>query len=149
MKFKKLLILLLCAAFASGIAFSGCGNTHNGEGTDNSGNTDLGGDNTGNGDNTGDTEVDNSIKLTDKKIFVVGDSTVCDYSEKPDNYYLQRYGYGTQLYNYLNLESKFSAFGQNFFIVSYRGELCQAEKRNRRRRLSDNRLRAQRRKERR
>ncbi len=106
MKFKKLLILLLCAAFASGIAFSGCGNTHNGEGTDNSGNTDLGGDNTGNGDNTGDTEVDNSIKLTDKKIFVVGDSTVCDYSEKPDNYYLQRYGYGTQLYNYLNLESK-------------------------------------------
>lgn len=41
----------------------------------------------------------------DKKIYVVGDSTVCDYSAKPDNYYLPRYGYGTQLYNYFNLSS--------------------------------------------
>ena len=45
-----------------------------------------------------------SVTLTaDKKIYVVGDSTVCDYSSSPDNYYLQRFGYGTQLYNYLNL----------------------------------------------
>ena len=37
-------------------------------------------------------------------IYVVGDSTVCDYRPKLDDYYLPRYGYGTQLYNYLNLE---------------------------------------------
>ncbi len=42
----------------------------------------------------------------DKKIYVVGDSTVCDYSAKPDNYYLQRFGYGTQLFDYLNLADK-------------------------------------------
>ena len=38
-----------------------------------------------------------------RKIYVVGDSTVCDYSPKLDDYYLPRYGYGTQLFNYLNL----------------------------------------------
>ena len=36
------------------------------------------------------------------KIYVVGDSTVCDYRPKLDDYYLPRYGYGTQLHNYLN-----------------------------------------------
>lgn len=35
-------------------------------------------------------------------IYVVGDSTVSAFS---DNYYLPRYGYGTQLYNYINCES--------------------------------------------
>lgn len=34
-------------------------------------------------------------------IYVVGDSTVSAFS---DNYYLPRYGYGTQLYNYINCE---------------------------------------------
>ena len=49
-------------------------------------------------------EVTQSEQLAaDKKIYVVGDSTVCDYSAKPDDYYLQRFGYGTQLFNYLNL----------------------------------------------
>lgn len=33
------------------------------------------------------------------KIYLVGDSTVCAFS---DNYYYPRYGYGTQLYNYFN-----------------------------------------------
>ena len=47
---------------------------------------------------------DPSVTLAaDNKIYVVGDSTVCDYSAKPDNYYLQRFGYGTQLFNYLDL----------------------------------------------
>lgn len=47
-----------------------------------------------------------SIKLAaDKRIYVVGDSTVCDYGSNPDNYYLQRFGYGTQLFNYLDLSS--------------------------------------------
>lgn len=53
------------------------------------------------------TDVDTSVKLTGK-VYVVGDSTVCDYTVKPqsglDNQYLPRYGYGTQLYNYLNCE---------------------------------------------
>lgn len=35
------------------------------------------------------------------KIYVVGDSTVSAFS---DNYYLPRYGYGTQLYNYINCD---------------------------------------------
>lgn len=38
----------------------------------------------------------------DKKIYVVGDSTVCSFN---DNYYLPRYGYGTQLAEYLNVAS--------------------------------------------
>ncbi len=29
---------------------------------------------------------------------------MCDYGAKPDNYYLPRFGYGTQLYNYLNAD---------------------------------------------
>lgn len=36
------------------------------------------------------------------KIYVVGDSTVCSFS---DSYYLPRYGYGTQLAEYLNVTS--------------------------------------------
>ena len=38
------------------------------------------------------------------KVYLVGDSTVCDYAPKLDDYYLPRYGYGTQLYNYLNCQ---------------------------------------------
>lgn len=46
---------------------------------------------------------DTSVTLpSENKIYVVGDSTVSSFS---DNYYLPRYGYGTQLYNYLNLSS--------------------------------------------
>ena len=37
-----------------------------------------------------------------KKIYVVGDSTVCSFN---DGYYLPRYGYGTQLAEYLNVTS--------------------------------------------
>lgn len=35
-------------------------------------------------------------------IYVVGDSTACDYSAKLDVAYLPRYGFGTQLANYIN-----------------------------------------------
>ena len=45
-------------------------------------------------------EGDTSTKLTGK-IYVVGDSTVCGFS---DNYYLPRYGYGTQLQKYINCD---------------------------------------------
>ena len=47
-------------------------------------------------------EADTSVALaSDAKIYLVGDSTVCSFS---DNYYLPRYGYGTQLFNYLNCQ---------------------------------------------
>lgn len=82
MKAKKLLSIALCAALTSSIGLVGCGGT----GDDNP---------AGGGDGT--------ALAADKKIYVVGDSTVCDYSSSPDNYYLQRFGYATQLYNYLNL----------------------------------------------
>lgn len=50
-----------------------------------------------------DTRMGNaSTKLASSKIYVVGDSTVCGFS---DSYYLPRYGYGTQLANYLDLTS--------------------------------------------
>ncbi len=39
----------------------------------------------------------------DKKIYVVGDSTVCGFN---DNYYLPRYGYGTQLAAYLDVSAE-------------------------------------------
>ena len=43
---------------------------------------------------------DTSTKFTGN-IYLVGDSTVCEFA---DSYYLPRYGYGTQLYNYINCE---------------------------------------------
>ena len=50
---------------------------------------------------------DTSVKLKGK-VYVVGDSTVCDYAVKPQNginhQYLPLYGYGTQLHRYLNCD---------------------------------------------
>lgn len=46
----------------------------------------------------------------DKKIYVVGDSTACDYVKSngehtdKNTYYVVRYGYGTQLHEYLNVQ---------------------------------------------
>lgn len=63
--------------------------------------------------------ADTSTALAaDKKIYVVGDSTVCSYEKitkdkdgnvtnvepSSDKYYLPRYGYGTQLHEYLNVQ---------------------------------------------
>ena len=45
----------------------------------------------------------------ENKIYVVGDSTVCDYELKQgrlDNYYMPRYGYGTQIVEYFNVTSE-------------------------------------------
>ncbi|MDE7301042.1 MAG: hypothetical protein K2N47_02620 [Clostridia bacterium] len=47
------------------------------------------------------TATDTSTKFTGK-IYVVGDSTVCDFS---DDYYLPRKGYGTELATYLNIDA--------------------------------------------
>ena len=51
-------------------------------------------------------EVVHEKLAADKKIYVVGDSTVCDYRPKLDDYYLPRYGYGTMLYNFIDLTSE-------------------------------------------
>lgn len=48
--------------------------------------------------NTG-TEQPGPVELTKTTLFMVGDSTVCSFS---DNYYYPRYGYGTQIGNYLD-----------------------------------------------
>ena len=47
------------------------------------------------------TATDNSTKYNGT-IYVVGDSTVCDFS---DDYYLPRKGYGTELATYLNVDA--------------------------------------------
>ncbi len=129
MKTKKIwktllaFLLSIAAAFAC-FGMSACqgndgGSTNNGESngdntggnnTGGNGNTDGEGDNEGNGntdgegDNEGDGNTDGEIDSSEKftgKIYVVGDSTVCSFT---DNYYLPRYGYGTQLYNYINVD---------------------------------------------
>ncbi len=41
----------------------------------------------------------------DGKIYVVGDSTVCAFPDEADKLYMPRYGYGTQLAEYLNITS--------------------------------------------
>ena len=55
---------------------------------------------------TGDEETpaaDASTPLpAENKIYVVGDSTVCSFN---DNYYMPRYGYGTQIVEYFNVTS--------------------------------------------
>ena len=49
--------------------------------------------------------TDTSTPLNSSAIvYVVGDSTACDYSAKLDVAYMPRYGYGTQLANYLNCQ---------------------------------------------
>lgn len=99
MKSKKWLALLLSAAMLVPVAVAGCndggGNDGDGKGTGDIGV--IGGGSQGSTHNPGE---DTSTKLTGK-IYLVGDSTVCDFS---DNYYLPRKGYGTQLHNYINCE---------------------------------------------
>ncbi len=46
-------------------------------------------------------ENDTSARFNGK-IYVVGDSTVCSFA---DTYYIPRYGYGTQLFNFINIDS--------------------------------------------
>ncbi|MDE7082140.1 MAG: hypothetical protein K2O89_00350 [Clostridia bacterium] len=93
MKSKKWLALLMSAAMIVPVALAGC-NPDSGEGEGEGGTPPI------------EEEVpieDTSTKLTGK-IYLVGDSTVCDFvaTQGGDNYYLPRYGYGTQLYNYIN-----------------------------------------------
>lgn len=114
MKIKRVIPLILSLFMVGGV-FAGC--TKKDEDMNkNDGDTNQNQGETGNTGNTGDTPSDNpsdkpsdtpteeaSTPLPDgKKIYVVGDSTVCSFT---DNYYLPRYGYGTQLVEYLNVKS--------------------------------------------
>jgi len=81
MKKKKILALLLAASLVgTTFAVTGCGGGSGDEGGDEGGSTPLAADN---------------------KIYLVGDSTVCSFS---DEYYLPRYGYGTQIHNYFDVQ---------------------------------------------
>ncbi len=87
------------------------GNTNDQTGNDSNnqnGNTnDQTNNNNNNNNNQGTT---GPVVLTETKIYVVGDSTVCDYSKgdgvmTDDTYYYPRYGYATQLYNYIDAKA--------------------------------------------
>lgn len=126
MKVKRLIPVVLSLLMV-GTLFAGCsdkpetpddnpGNTQE-PGGDQGGNTqnpggdqNPGGNQNPGGDQGGEQLTENSPLPDGNKIYVVGDSTVCEYvdrtdPEKPepeDKYYLPRYGYGTQLSQYLN-----------------------------------------------
>lgn len=91
-KNKKWLALLMSAAMVVPMAFAACADGNGG---------DNGDPPTGDTGDTGNQTQDTSTKLTGK-IYLVGDSTVCGFD---DPYYLPRYGYGTQLYNYINCDA--------------------------------------------
>ena len=122
MKIRKMLPVLLSLFMVGGAfaGFAGCNKENNSGKTEIDGdnenpdgdnenpggdNENPGGDNEnpgGDNENPGGDEVVSTPLPADKKIYVVGDSTVCAFS---DNYYLPRYGYGTQLAEYLNVTS--------------------------------------------
>ncbi|MGN0803819.1 MAG: GDSL-type esterase/lipase family protein [Candidatus Coproplasma sp.] len=114
MKVKSLIPIALSFLMA-GSVFFGCSskpttqtppNTETGDSTggETGGSTggETGGDNTG-GETGGDAQASTPLPASNK-VYVVGDSTVCSFYDK-DDYYLRRYGYGTQLAEYLNVTS--------------------------------------------
>lgn len=113
MKIKKALPLILSLFMVGGVfaGVAGCNNGSNkGNGGDGGDKEDVGGSGGGGGEVTGDTSV---ALPAGKKIYVVGDSTGCDYAAKgahedvtKNTYYVVRYGYGTQLHEYLNVKSE-------------------------------------------
>lgn len=83
-KNKKWLALLMSAAMVVPVAFAACA------------------DGNGGGNETppaGDTGADWDKDLAETTVYFVGDSTVCSFD---DEYYLPRYGYGTQFKNYVS-----------------------------------------------
>lgn len=93
--------LLFCSGLVLSCDDGGSGGTE--EKTDN-----------GNGSDTGsnsENDDDNTTSLSEATIWVVGDSTVCDYGDyvkeasakiTDSSYFYPRYGYGMQLYNYFS-----------------------------------------------
>ena len=55
-----------------------------------------------NPDNNEENKPEEPVVLNDIKVYLVGDSTVCSFN---DDYYYPRYGYGTQLANYLDAKA--------------------------------------------
>lgn len=110
MKAKKLIPIVLSLLMA-GSMFAGCaGGEANPPQNPDGGSTEAPGDSNGGESNgTPDDSTGGSGAVTPtplpqgKKIYLVGDSTVCSFE---DNYYLPRYGYGTQLAEYLNVSSE-------------------------------------------
>ena len=99
MKLKRILFGFASAS-ALALALTACGeestpNTDNENNNVNTGDNENK-DNTENKDKTG-TTVPTTLDAT--TLYCVGDSTVCSFN---DSYYLPRYGYGTQLSNYLD-----------------------------------------------
>ena len=85
---KLFLIFILLLSIVLVSCTTGGTDIGTGEGGENGGNE--GGENGGNND---------QVVLNETTVFLVGDSTVCSFN---DSYYYPRYGYGTQLGNYLN-----------------------------------------------
>lgn len=118
MKKKAFLTTLLAGLLAlsfSAPMLAGCGNKEenggqsNETGDNDQNNNDNGENNSGSNENNENNENDNAETPAEDtstpftgKIYLVGDSTVCAFS---DAYYIPRYGYGTQLYNYINIDS--------------------------------------------
>ena len=98
MKSKKILSAVLASALCIGTAFACVGMTAcKGKDKENGGTTNPPGGTT-NPPEGGTPEQDTSVKFTGK-IYLVGDSTVCDYSVPPqrmDTRYMNRYGYRSE-----------------------------------------------------
>lgn len=96
MKNKKLLALFIAAvmSFCVGVSFTACKPQN-----DNSGTGDENGDNSG---NTGGNNENGDKTLEETTVYMVGDSTMCEYAQNEGGRYLPRYGYGMELGLYLD-----------------------------------------------
>lgn len=103
MKSKKILSAVLASALCIGTAFACVGMTAcKGKDKENGGTTNPPGGTT-NPPEGGTPEQDTSVKFTGK-IYLVGDSTVCDFGSTDKALYIPRYGYGTQIQEYINID---------------------------------------------
>lgn len=100
---KKILSAVLASALCLGTAFACVGMTAcKGKDKENGGTTNPPGGTT-NPPEGGTPEQDTSVKFTGK-IYLVGDSTVCDFGSTDKALYIPRYGYGTQIQEYINID---------------------------------------------
>ncbi len=104
--FFMALALITCSTFTACTSgdddSSGGGNNGDGNSTESSESSDPG----SGGTTSSESSYDDS-SLSECTVWVVGDSTVCDYTKEDGTltdatYFYPRYGYGTQLYNYLS-----------------------------------------------
>ena len=115
MKIRRLIPLFAAGA----LVLAACGNTKNtdnendlnvdaeGDGSvvdpeDNNNNTNPSNETDPNAGEPQGPTVDDSFTKVNTKIFMVGDSTMCEYQTEP--HYYPRYGYGTQMYKFFDSE---------------------------------------------